>query len=363
MDFKDNIMELSKKIEKYKDRVVNEEMTKTAFILPFFDLLGYDTRNPFEFHAEFTADVADAKGEKVDYAILIDDIPRILVEAKDCNNPLDKADKQLMRYFNVTEAKIGILTNGIIYKFYTDLEQPNIMDSKPFLEINLLNIKDNEISELKKFFRASFDIDTILSSAEELKYSNSIKKLLKSEFEEPSDAFTTFILNEVYDGIKTQKIKDKFSQTIKKSISEFLNDIIRTKLEGALEVNKNEEIKIDNTEELVEVEEVKKNNIVTTEEEIRGLAIVKSLLHGEIELNRISYKDTNNYFNVLLDNNTRKWICRLYFNTDNKYISFPEIDSNGNKTNKEIKMLLENGLDSVYDLKDKLVISLKAYLQ
>lgn len=360
MDFKDGILELAKRIEKYKDRVVNEEMTKTAFILPFFDLLGYDTRNPFEFHAEFTADIADAKGEKVDYAILIDDVPRILVEAKDCTNSLDKADKQLMRYFNVTEAKIGILTNGIIYKFYTDLEQPNIMDNKPFLEVNLLNIKDNEIAELKKFFKSSFDIDTILNSAEELKYSNSIKKLLKAEFEEPSENFTTFILNEVYDGIKTQKVKDKFSGTIKKSISEFLNDMVRIKLEGALEVNKSEEIKTEPIEE--EIPQDKKHNIVTTEEEIRGLAIVKSLLHGEVELNRISYKDTNNYFNILFDNNIRKWICRLYFNTDNKYISFPEIDENGNKTNKEIKLFLENGLDDIYNLKSKLIYILKSYL-
>jgi len=135
MDLKDNIEELSKKIEKYKDRVANEEMTKTAFVLPFFDMLGYDTRNPFEFHAEFTADIADAKGEKVDYAILIDDIPRILVECKDCSNTLENCDKQLTRYFNVTPAKIGVLTNGIIYKFYTDLEKPNMMDDKPFLEI------------------------------------------------------------------------------------------------------------------------------------------------------------------------------------------------------------------------------------
>ena len=362
MDFKDGILELGKKIEKYKDRVVNEEMTKTAFVLPFFDLLGYDTRNPFEFHAEFTADIADAKGEKVDYAILIDDIPRILVEAKDCTNPLDKADKQLMRYFNVTEAKIGILTNGIVYKFYTDLEQPNIMDSKPFLEINLLKIKDNEINELKKFFKSSFDIDTILNSAEELKYSNSIKKLLKAEFEEPSENFTMFILNEVYDGIKTQKVKDKFAGTIKKSISEFLNDMVRIKLEGALEVNKSEEIKIENPQEEVEETQDKKHNIVTTEEEIRGLAIVKSLLHGEVELSRIAYKDTNNYFNILLDNNIRKWICRLYFNTDNKYIAFPETDENGNKTNKEIKLFLENGLDDIYNLKSKLIDSLKTYL-
>ena len=361
MDFKDGILELSKKIEKYKDRVTNEEMTKTAFILPFFELLGYDTRNPFEFHAEFTADIADAKGEKVDYAILIDDIPRILIEAKDCNNTLDKADKQLMRYFNVTEAKIGVLTNGIIYKFYTDLEQPNIMDNKPFLEVNLLNIKDNEMAELKKFFKSAFDINTILNSAEELKYSNSIKKVLKKEFEEPSEAFINFILNEVYEGIKTQKVKEKFSQTIKKSISEFLNDIVRTKLEGALEVNKIEEAKIDNAEENIETD-IKKSNVITTEEEIRGLAIVKSLLHGEVDVSRISYKDTSNYFNILLDNNIRKWVCRLYFNTDNKYISFPEIDPTGSKTNKEIKILLEHNLDSIYDLKSKIIESLKIYL-
>lgn len=133
-------------------------------------------------------------------------------------------------------------------------------------------------------------------------------------------------------------------------------------MEGALEVNRNEEVKIEATEETTLEEDAKKSGIVTTEEEIRGLAIVKSLLHGEVELNRISYKDTNNYFNILLDNNIRKWVCRLYFNTDNKYISFPEIDSNGNKTNKEIKILLENGLDSIYDLKERLTTSLKAYL-
>ena len=133
-------------------------------------------------------------------------------------------------------------------------------------------------------------------------------------------------------------------------------------MEGALEVNINEEVKIEATEETTLEEDAKKSGIVTTEEEIRGLAIVKSLLHGEVELNRISYKDTNNYFNILLDNNIRKWVCRLYFNTDNKYISFPEIDSNGNKTNKEIKILLENGLDSIYDLKERLTTSLKAYL-
>ena len=138
--------------------------------------------------------------------------------------------------------------------------------------------------------------------------------------------------------------------------------MVRIKLEGALEVNKSEETKIEISPEQTEETQDKKHNIVTTEEEIRGLAVVKSLLHGEVELSRIAYKDTNNYFNILLDNNIRKWICRLYFNTDNKYIAFPEIDENGNKTNKEIKIFLENGLDDIYNLKQKLIDSLKTYL-
>ena len=344
MDLKDNIEELSKKIEKYKDRVTNEEMTKTVFVLPFFDMLGYDTRNPFEFHAEFTADIADAKGEKVDYAILIDDVPRILVECKDCNNTLENCDKQLTRYFNVTPAKIGVLTNGIVYKFYTDLEKPNMMDDKPFLEINLLKIKDYQINELKKFARNSFDLDNILNSAEELKYSNAIKKLLKSEFDNPTENFISYILNEIYDGIKTQKVKD----------------IVRTKLEGALEVNKavEKEIEIpqEPTEEVIETE----CGPVTTEEELQGFSVVKALLYGVMELDRITYRDTLNYFSVTIDDKVTKWICRLYFNSSTKFIRFPELDEEGSKTDRGPKIAI-NSINDLYNFKDKLIEAVKMY--
>ena len=360
MDLKDNIEELSKKIEKYKDRVTNEEMTKTVFVLPFFDMLGYDTRNPFEFHAEFTADIADAKGEKVDYAILIDDIPRILVECKDCNNTLENCDKQLTRYFNVTPAKIGVLTNGIVYKFYTDLEKPNMMDEKPFLEINLLKIKDYQINELKKFARNTFDLDNILNSAEELKYSNAIKKLLKSEFDNPTENFISYILNEIYDGVKTQKVKDRFTDTIKKSINEFLNDIVRTKLEGALEVNKAVEKQIEAPQEMIEeITEVEAGPI-TTDEELQGFSVVKALLYGTIELDRITYRDTLNYFSVTIDDKVTKWICRLYFNGSTKFIRFPEIDKEGNKTDRGPKIPI-NSINDLYNFKDKLIESIKMY--
>mgnify|MGYP000888212011 CR=1 FL=1 len=149
--FTEQIKLLSERTVKLKDTLNTEEATKTALVMPFFQLLGYDVFNPLEFSPEFIADVGIKKGEKVDYAILIDDVPRILAECKDCNNTLENCDKQLTRYFNVTPAKIGVLTNGIVYKFYTDLEKPNMMDEKPFLEINLLKIKDYQINELKAY--------------------------------------------------------------------------------------------------------------------------------------------------------------------------------------------------------------------
>lgn len=361
MDLKNKIEDLGKKIELYRERVSNEEMTKTAFILPFFESLGYDTRNPFEFYPEFTADLLDSKGEKVDYAILKEDKPQILIEAKCCSDSLDKHDKQLMRYFHTTQAKIGILTNGIIYKFFTDLDEPNKMDMKPFLEINLLDIRDNEIHELKKFSKNNFDISNILTSAEELKYSGAIKKLLKNEFEAPSEVFSNYILGEIYGGIKTQKIKDKFALIIKKSLNEFLNDIVRNKLEGVLENN----MTVNNSPIIEEeVEEILiKDEPETTQEELEGLGIVKSILIEQLknEISRVEYKDTISYFGILLDGNIRKWICRLRFNTENKYISFPEIDVNGNKTNKEIKYLL-NGLNDIYNYREILFTTLKLYL-
>lgn len=358
MDFGDNLKALSEKIIKYKDRVTNEEMTKTAFVMPFFELLGYDTRNPFEFMPEFTADIGDSKGEKVDYAIILNDETQILIEAKPCNDNLEKHDKQLMRYFHASNAKIGILTNGIIYKFFTDLEEKNKMDTKPFLEIDLLNIRDNEIAELKKFFKSNFDINNILSTAEILKYSNSIKKLIISEFEEPSDNFVTFILSEIYDGQKNQKVKDKFRDIIKKSINQVINDMVRNKLEGAL--SKNEDlpaVEESVTEDIPSTE----NTIVTTAEELEGYGIVKSILHEFIpDISKIEYKDTQSYFGILYEGNIRKWICRLYFNTANKYISFPEFDESGAKINE--KKIQINNLNDIYKYKKELKASVNNYL-
>lgn len=141
MDFNETIKQFSKRAATIKDTASTEEATKMSLIVPLFQILGYDVFNPAEFCPEYTADVGIKKGEKVDYAILENGSPSMLIECKSCTEQLDKHSSQLFRYFGTTPAKFGILTNGLIYRFYTDLEESNKMDLVPFLELDITNLK------------------------------------------------------------------------------------------------------------------------------------------------------------------------------------------------------------------------------
>ena len=217
MDFKDLIKQLSERVEKLKDNLQTEEATKTALIMPFLQTLGYDVFNPLEVMPEFVCDIGTKKGEKIDYAIFKDSDPIILIECKHWKQDLTLHDNQLLRYFHVSNAKFGILTNGIVYKFYTDLETPNKMDEKPFLEVDLLNVSGSDIEELKKFHKTYFDLENILSSASELKYTRELKQLLRSEFANPGADFVRIFAKQVYDRLLNQKAIDQFTILVKKS--------------------------------------------------------------------------------------------------------------------------------------------------
>ena len=182
MEFSESIKQFAERVSTLKESISTEEATKMSLIVPMFQILGYDVFNPTEFCPEYVADVGIKKGEKVDYAILENEKPTILIECKSCSEQLDKHSSQLFRYFGTTPAKFGILTNGIIYRFYTDLEESNKMDMVPFLEVDMLNLKDSTINELKKFCKENFDKEKIFSTAEELKYSGLIKNTLSTAF-------------------------------------------------------------------------------------------------------------------------------------------------------------------------------------
>lgn len=346
MEFSNQIKSFSNSIDKRKGNVATEEATKTSLIMPFFQILGYDIFDPEEFIPEYTADVGIKKGEKVDYAISIDDQVVMLIEAKAVYEKLDKHSSQLYRYFTATNAKFAILTNGIRYKFFTDLDDQNRMDEKPFLDINLLDLKDRDINELKKFQKSNFDIEHIFSSAEELKYTTEIKNVLSEQLESPGENFVNYILGEIYTGRRTQSTIEKFIPIIKKSFTQFINELVNDRIKNALD--KEEAVTL--AEEVI-IEEVEISKIVTTEEEIEIFYAIKNILKDTVDYEKITFKDTESYFGILFDNNTRKWICRIFINSKNKYILI----------NKSSEKLYFETVKDIYNYKDQLVNLAKEY--
>lgn len=337
----EQIEQLKKRVLNNIDSTLSEEGTKTAFILPFLQILGYDVFDPTEVVPEFTSDFGIKKGEKVDYAIMIDNQPVILIEAKKHKEKLDLHGSQLFRYFSVSKSRLGILTNGVDYEFYSDLEKENIMDDVPFLKFNITSITQNDTNELKKIQKDNFNIDEIVSSAINLKYSNKLYEYITTEFKTPSDEFIKFIVSRFYDGRVTSKVTDKFKSIFNKTFETYINNIISKRLnltpvESEVEVKVKEEVK----------EESKVN---TTLEEIEAYTIIKTLLSDTISPDRIHYRDSQSYMAVLIDDNNRKSICRIYFNSPtNKFIAILDKDK------KEVRYKISNTND-IINLKDRLI--------
>jgi hypothetical protein len=313
MDLIDEIKALSKSIADQADCLTTEEATKNACILPFIQFLGYNIFNPKEVVPEFNADFGVKKGEKVDYAILKDGKPIILFECKRYGTNLDDVHaSQLYRYFSVAEARVGILTNGRQYRVFTDLEKPNTMDAKPFLEIDILNINESQVKEIKRFSRSAFDIEELIGIAGELKYTKEIIKILSDQYNKPSEDFVKFFIKNVYSGKATHKIIEDFTELTKQAMRQFISDKINERLETAFsEESQKEEI---GGAQIVEKEPEGKS-IITTDEEIEGYHIVKAILKDLVDPKRIASKDTKTYFGIHFDGSTWKPICRLFFNS------------------------------------------------
>lgn len=328
---------LSEKLRTQREFTLTEEATKNAFVMPFLhSVLGYDVFDPNEVVPEFVADVGLKKGEKVDYAIKHDGVVQILIEVKKASVPLDlEHASQLYRYFAVTNARIAILTNGQVWKFYTDLDQPNRMDDKPFLVLDLLDIDRVAVPEIAKLARGNFDLDSVIGAAEELKYVGQIKREIGAQFAEPSDEWVKFFTAKVYEGSFTARVREQFTPLVLKASTQFLNDTVNSKLKSALgdtslspsDVEKAPEAPAPAAgEEVVEI-----SDVVTTDDELQGFEIVRAIACAIVKPARIVQRDAKSYFAVLLDDNNRKSIARLHFNAKSKkYLGV--FDAEGNET-------------------------------
>ncbi|EHN8829264.1 TPA: type I restriction endonuclease [Enterobacter bugandensis] len=331
MEFTERLNALSNKIKQQIDVINTEEGTKTAFVMPFIhNVLGYDVFDPSEVTPEFVCDIGTKKGEKIDYAIMKNNDVQILIECKKIGEPLNiNHASQLFRYFHVTNARISILTNGQNYKFFTDLDAPNKMDEKPFLEVDLLDIDENIIPELKKLTKSSFDLESIINAAGELKYVSQIKKILHSQLNNPEDDFVKFFASRVYDGILTQKVRDSFLNLTKKAASQYINDQVNERLKSAITGITPAITETSNEPSHIEEDDHKdESDVITTLEELEGYHIVKAITRAVLEAPRITHRDTKSYFGILVDDNNRKPICRLHFNRTQKYIGLFDIEKN-----------------------------------
>lgn len=359
MDFKDQIKQFAERICNLKDSILTEEATKNAFIMPFIQILGYDVFNPLEVIPEMDCDLIKKKGDKLDYAIMQEGEPILLIECKHWKQNLDLHATQLQKYFVASKAKFGLLTNGIVYRFYADLEKENIMDEVPFLEVNMEALRETQIEELKKFHKSYFDVENILSSASELKYMSEIKKVIRQEFTEPSSDLVRMFTKRVYEGAVTQKILDQFMTLTKRALASHINDMLSERLNIALQgtdapVPAKTVVEKEPVEESTGAEEESKSKIVTTEEELEGFYIVKSICREVISSERITYRDAQSYFAIFADDNNRRPICRLYFNSSNKRIS----TFGANK--EEIKYDITN-IDDIFNYAQQLKESAALY--
>lgn len=329
MDFIDQLRVLASRISNTKDMIQTEEATKNSMVMPLIQILGYNPFDPLEVTPELVADIGLKKGEKVDYAILRDGKPIMLFECKKAGAELNISHAgQLFRYFHVTESRFGVLTNGLTYKFFTDLEQPNKMDQTPFFEFNILDFKDRDVTELRKFGKTVFDLDSILTTANELKYTRAIKNKLSEWRVNPPEDFIKLLINDLLNGKRfTSAIKEQFAPITQHAFEQLLNEIINDRLKGAMSPEivqvKTPAIPDPKFEEQSPEGPISKDSntestLVTSSEEIEAFHSIRAILRDLVSPKRISMRDAQSYCAILLDDNNRKSICRLRFNNTDK---------------------------------------------
>ena len=354
MSVEERLRELANKVETHAGSMVTEEAVKTAVVLPFLHALGYDVFNPHEVIPEFTADAVGKKGEKVDYAIKIEDQIRILIECKPITVKLERVHlSQLYRYFSVTAAKFAVLTNGRTFHFHTDLDEPNKLDQRPFLTFDLADLQGPLLAELKKFAKAEFNLEGILASASRLKYTYALKAAISELMEEPTEDFVRLLVSKCYDGRFTAAIKDQFTPLVRTAYRETIREAVQQRLASALAntVNAAEAAAAEFDEESTAPPS---DGIETTEEEREGYLIVKAIVGDVLKPSRVVMRDQKSYCGVLVDDNNRKPLARLHFNRGTKYLGL----FNEGKAEERVKI---DDLDEIYLHADKLRQTAKTY--
>ncbi len=160
-----------------------------------------------------------------------------------------------------------------------------------------------------------------------------------------------FLTKQVYSGLVTQSVREQFTGIVKRALTQFINDRINDRLQSALRAGDEKE----EAPQAAAEEAQEESKTVTTEEEMEGFRIVRVILREVVDVSRVAYLDVKSY-GILPDDNNRKPICRLHFNTSRKYIGLFDREKN------EEKVPIET-LDDIYKYADRLKETVRYYLK
>lgn len=285
MDLATRLVELEKRTAQHRELLLTEEAAKTALVMPFLQALGYDVFDPAEVVPEFTADVGIKKGEKVDYAICLEGKVAILVECKPSSIELDlKHASQLYRYFSTTDARVAVLTNGVVYQFYSDIDQPNRMDDKPFFVFSMDAIRRSDPMTLERFTKSQFSIEAIVAEAGRLKLQSQLRIEVDKEFAQPSDEFVRLMAGRVGALRLSATQREAFSATLAQTIASLVRDRVNERITSALNVaNPTTEPLPEGTSD----DPSEGDGIITTEDEIGGFRIIQAIAARHVDPGRV----------------------------------------------------------------------------
>ena len=356
MEFNTTVRSLAERSRHASKSALTEEATKTSVVLPFIKALGFDIFNLDEVVPEFIADIGTKKGEKVDFALKIDGKIAILIEVKPISTPLGKAQfSQLYRYFAVTEARLAILTNGKEIRFFSDVDEPNKMDKKPFFTFDLQSHDDSQISELARFQKSEFLVETILEAASNLKYTSAAAGYIKQQLETPDEEFIKLVGRQIYDGAMTKTVVEQLRPAIQSSLDEVIRDRIQDKLNVAFRPEAAPGLSEPSPKKQTG-ETAGPAAIVTTGEEIQAFLIVRAIAARLIKLDRITMRDSKSYCGIFVDDNNRKPVCLLYFNSKSvRYVGL--FDSQKQETRQQIEDLTD-----IYKFTEQIEESVKTHI-
>lgn len=348
MDVYERLSDLASRLPALEGNMETEEATKHALVLPFIGALGYDVFDPVQVVPEYVADVAGLKGEKVDYALMRDGIPAALIECKQADAELSSRHlAQLSRYFTSTDAKIGVLTNGIVYQFFTDLVEPNRMDETPFMVLDLRDLDEERVKELHRLTHDALDLDGMVDAARELSYLSGMRSALERQLSTPDDTLVRWLAKEVYNGHLTERIRAEFAERTRKAFRSLINERVNEIIRRAADFEQSEDVAVEPEADDIEDDDPETadgEGIVTTAEEIEGWDIIKAILEGTVDPDRVYMRDAKSYCAILLDNNNRRAICRFRFGKRKKAIWIVGIvGAEKNSTKHEIR-----SLDDIY---------------